>query len=258
MRSSLLAFRFRIRSGMIDRAVPRALGPGTSRTTPVAGHARNPSIITLAILISAVIAPVSHATAQWAVTVGSGGQASTTSSPFALSASDPTEFRSIGRNDNLGGYLRLERRTGTAWNYGVAVNIASVDYFVETRDATTFMPGPGLGFTQQGSGTVTTLLAQVGHLLTPLSWRTRVELVGGAGLIHLSGLRDANPDERTSGLRPAFDIGVAVTQELTSVVGIQAGYSALYYRSPTNQAGFAPSRGMKDLRVNLGLRFKLR
>lgn len=219
----------------------------------------NPFISVLAA-VGVLLAAPTHATAQWAVTVGSGGQASTASSPFAQSASDPTEFRSIGRNDNLGGYLRLERRTGTAWNYGVAVNIASVDYFLRTLtvDATTGTFGPDYGFTQRGSGTVTSLLAQAGHLLTPLSWRTRVELVGGAGFIHLSGLSDANPDERTSGLRPAFDIGVAVTQELTSVIGIQAGYSALYYRSPTDQAGFAPSRGMKDLRVNLGLRFTLR
>lgn len=210
--------------------------------------------------VALIIAAPSDATAQWALTLGSGGQASVTSSPFAQSASDPNEFRSIARNDNLGGHLRLERRTGTAWNYGVAVNIASVDYVLLTRtvDATTGTLGPDFGFTQGGSGTVSTLLAQVGHLLTPVSWRTRVELVGGAGLIHLSGLRDANPDERTSGFRPAFDIGVAVTQELSSVVGIQAGYSALYYRSPTNQAGFAPSRGMRDTRFNLGFRFNLR
>lgn len=218
------------------------------------------ALISLLAAVVLIAAKPSDATAQWAVTVGSGGQASLTSSPIAQSASDPNEFRSIGRNDNLGGYLRLERRTGTAWNYGAAVTIASVDYFLRTRtvDATTGTLGPDFGFTQRGSGTVTSLLAQVGHLLTPVGWRTRVELVGGAGLIHLSGLSEANPDERTSGLRPAFDIGVAVTQELTSVVGIQAGYSALYYRSPTNQAGFAPSRGMRDARVNLGLRLKLR
>lgn len=217
------------------------------------------ALIPLVIVMGAAIAPVSHATAQWALTVGSSGQVPVNQSPFAVTTADPTRIRNIGREGAEGGYLRLERRTSSRWTYGAAVSVASVDYVSETLDRATFQPVLGSEASPRtGNGTLTTMLAQVGHLLTPLSWRTRVELLGGAGLIHLSGLSDVNPDERTSGLRPALDIGVAVTQELSSVVGIQAGYSRFFYRSPTNQEGFAPSTGMTDIRATIGLRFNLR
>lgn len=217
------------------------------------------ALIPFAIAMGGAIALVSPATAQWAVTVGSSGQTPVNQSPFAVTTADPTRIRNIGRESAEGGYLRLERRTNSRWTYGAAVSVASVDYVSETLDRATFQPVLDSEVSRRtDTGRLTTMLAQIGHLLTPLSWRTRVELLGGAGLIHLSGLSDVNPDERTSGLRPAFDIGVAVTQELSSVIGIQAGYSRFYYRSPTNQEGFAPSRGMEDVRATIGLRLALR
>lgn len=209
-----------------------------------------PILTTTALLLAAP----THATAQWAVTAGFSSQSESSSPPLTPLPSDPTVFRSTIRNDNPGGYVRVERPTGSGWNYGIAASFASTDYTVRT-----FVPATGAegGFRANVAGSVTTFLAQVGRLLTPVNWRTRVELVGGAGLIHLAKLSEVNPDERTSGFRPAVDIGVAVTQELSSITGIQAGYSALYYRYPTNQDGGAPSKGMKDIRATIGFRLAL-
>ncbi|MDZ4258100.1 MAG: hypothetical protein U0974_05530 [Gemmatimonadales bacterium] len=148
----------------------------------------------------------------------------------------------------------MERRTGSGWNFGVAASFATTDYFVRTFVPTT--GGSGRRRTPV-TGSVTTLLAQVGRLLTPVNWPTRLELLGGAGLIHLSKLSEVNPDERSSGFRPAVDVGVALTQELSGITSIQVGYSALFYRYPTSQDVVPPSKGMRDSRATIGFRLAL-
>ncbi|MDX2207480.1 MAG: hypothetical protein SFU57_07540 [Gemmatimonadales bacterium] len=135
----------------------------------------------------------------------------------------------------------------------MAASFATTEYFVES-----FVPATGASG-RRGTrvvGSVTTLLAQVGRLLTPVNWPTRLELLGGAGLIHLSKLSEVNPDERSSGLRPAVDVGVALTQKLSDITSIQVGYSTLFYSYPTSQDVVPPGKGMRDTRATIGLRLQ--
>lgn len=216
------------------------------------------------ILALAAMAPLQTSEAQqaqWRMTIGPSSHQPQESRLYGRMEATPSRFFGVRAPGATGVALRVERGGPGRLALGATLTYASVDYLGAELNSETLEETI---VARRGSGSHSTVLAHAALRLTPSGWPTRLDVTGGIGLVRLDNLQSVDPESSAREVRPAGDIGVRITQPITSGVGIQFGYSQFYYQQSLNRAGITrtgeqtSSRTLHDRRFTLGVTFPLR